>query len=156
MRMESKNMKRAGAVVVAMVVLIGTVSCTIQYKLKAKKWGEEIQKAVALLQEVGSSVSDPMVTQQKEWKDANMPKLEQAKEHLNNVKFALEGVNPPGGLSDAHNDLKTGVDKMIRAITALQDAITFGNPAKAREFQELKNEAEQALLRAKNKLTGGK
>lgn len=138
-----------------LVLAIASTGCTIQYKLKARNWGKEIQKAVSLLQEVGNAASNPMATQQKEWKDTNMPKLEEAKSILTNVKFAMEGVKAPGSLADAHNDLVTGVSKLIDAITALQDAITFANPAKAEEFSRLRGEAEQALVRARNKLTGG-
>jgi hypothetical protein len=136
---------------------LAATSCTIPYKLKARKWGEDIQKAVKLVQEVGNSAqADPMATQRPEWKSENMPKLDEAKGILNTVKFAIEGAGAPGSLAEAHKNLQTGVNKLIDAITALQDAITFGNPAKAQEFQKLRQEAETALVSARNTLTGGK
>jgi hypothetical protein len=151
-------MKYSKFVIAAILVsALAVTSCTISYKLKARNWGKDIEKAVKLVQEVGSSAqSDPMATQQKEWKDANMPKLEEAKAILNNVKYAIEATSAPGSLADAHQNLQTGVSKLIDAITALQDAITFANPAKAAEFQKLRQEAETALVSAKNKLTGSK
>ena len=154
--MEGFRMRQPARIIaVILFSALAATSCTISYKLKARNWGKEIEKAVKLVQEVGSSAqADPMATQRKEWKETYMPKLDEAKAILTSVKFSIEAASAPGSLADAHQNLQTGVSKLIDAITALQDAITFANPAKAAEFEKLRQEAERALVSARKKLTG--
>lgn len=153
-------MRRTGTVVVTALCLLPFLwsGCFITYnlyRLKAKGWGDQIVKASGIVQEVGGAAAVAgFNATSKEFRDTNLPKLDEAKGILTTVAGEIEATNPPGSLKDAHENLKNGVAAFIDAITAMTEAITMGDLSKKALAEKKKAEAESLLSKAKAALTG--
>lgn len=135
------------------VLLLG--GCTLGYKLKAKKWGENIMKAGDLIRQVAEAAqANPMSVLSPAFSDENLPKLTQARTILSRVQGEVKATGAPGSLQSARQDLEEGVDLLLQAVDALYDAINMKNIAKAKEFQDLQQKAQEKLSSAKAKFTG--
>jgi len=148
---------RKGKILLFLVfAVISLFGCTLGYKLKAKKWGENIVKAGDLIRQVAEAAqANPMQATSPAFRDQNLPKLDEARSILSRVQAEVKGSGAPGSLQSARQDLVEGVDLLLQAVDALYDAINMGNIAKAREFQDLQQKAQEKLSSAKAKFTGG-
>lgn len=126
------------------------------YRLKAKKWKEQIEKAGSLVTEVQNAAGSAGINAlSPEFRSANMPKLDDAKSILLTVQSEMEATNPPGGKAkEAHEALKSGVAAFIDAITAISDGLTLGDPSKKDIAMQKKAEAEGDFAKAKQILMG--
>lgn len=135
-----------------MCVLVG---CSLLYKLKAKKWGDEITRAMQMVREVASQVeANPMSVMESATKSQYLSRLREAQTILQTVSDQVKASPPSGALREAWENLDQGLDDLIKGVQLFSSAINLADMEKGRQAREAIQSGQAKLEKAKNLFLG--
>ncbi len=143
-------MKRG--IILFIVIFCG---CTLLYKLKAKKWGEEINRAMQIIQEVGGQIqANPMSAMDPNMKSQYLGKISEAQTIIQTVSDQVKVSPPPASLREAWETLDKGLDELLEGLRLFSSAINLADYAKGQLARSKIESATAKLKSAKSQFVG--
>ncbi|MFN4181706.1 MAG: hypothetical protein ACK4G3_00615 [bacterium] len=139
----------------AIIFVCALAGCSLLYKLKAKKWGDEITKAMQIVKEVASQVeANPMSVMEPATKSQYLSRLREAQTILQAVSDQVKASPASGALREAWENLDRGLDDVIKGVQLFSSAINLADVEKGRQAREAIQSGSAKLEKAKNLFLG--